>query len=115
MEDEGGQQCRAEGANPYELPWYESHGLVLIALFFCLPLGLSGWIDRKSLKETGRSRFWHHAGALWVFTLLVFVSPVGLYGFVRRIRDEGRRATHSDYLGAVVATLFTIAIPFILA
>ena len=107
--DEGNPKA----CDPYQLPWYDSHGLMLVALF-CLPLALSGWLDRNSLPETGRSKFWHHAGALWIFTLVILPAPVGLYGFVRRIRDDGRRPSHSDYLGAVLATLLTIAISFIL-
>jgi hypothetical protein len=93
-----------ESDDPYERPWYDSTGLVLVATVLAVPLGIIGWARRGGLAETGRSKFWHHGSALWLLSLAVYTAPVGIYGFIRRIRDEEYETSPFDHAGAVVAT-----------
>lgn len=95
------------GDDPYERPWYDSHGLVLAATILMFPLGIIGWARRGGLAETGRSNFWHHGVALWLLTISFYAAPLGIIGFVKRAYDEEHDTTGPDYAGAVVATFVT--------
>jgi hypothetical protein len=92
---------------PENRPWYDSNGLVVLATLLLFPLGIWGFIQRRSLSETGVTNFYDHSVALWLMACHPMSAPFALYGFWKR-RTEGPDGSTGELGGLSLAGIMSI-------